>query len=83
MQITPTALPEVLEITPARFGDHRGFFSETWNRKALAEAGLDIDFCQDNHSLSSIFAKTTIRCQPNGTRYGACTIRPRRTPKTN
>ena len=53
MQITPTALPEVLEITPARFGDHRGFFSETWNRSAMAEAGIDIDFCQDNHSLSA------------------------------
>lgn len=53
MQITPTALPGVMEITPARFGDHRGFFSETWNRAALAEAGIDIDFCQDNHSLSA------------------------------
>lgn len=53
MQITPTALPEVLEITPARFGDHRGFFSETWNRATLAQAGLDVDFCQDNHSLSA------------------------------
>jgi len=53
MQITPTALPEVLEITPARFGDHRGFFSETWNRATLAEAGIDIDFCQDNQSLSA------------------------------
>lgn len=53
MQITPTALPEVLEITPRRFGDHRGYFSETWNRRALAEAGVDIDFVQDNHSLSA------------------------------
>lgn len=53
MQITPTALPEVLEIIPARFGDHRGYFSETWNRKTLAEAGIEIDFCQDNHSLSA------------------------------
>lgn len=53
MQITPTALPEVIEITPARHGDHRGFFTETWNRAALAEAGIDIDFCQDNHSLSA------------------------------
>ena len=59
MQITPTALPEVLEITPARFGDHRGFFSETWNRAALAEAGIAIDFCQDNHSLSA--ARHTLR----------------------
>lgn len=53
MQITPTALAEVIEITPARYGDHRGFFSETWNRAALAEAGITIDFCQDNHSLSA------------------------------
>jgi dTDP-4-dehydrorhamnose 3,5-epimerase len=53
MQITPTDLPDVLEITPARFGDHRGFFSETWNRAAMAEAGIEIDFCQDNHSLSA------------------------------
>ena len=53
MEITPTTLPEVLLITPRRFGDHRGFFSETWNRRALAEAGIDLDFCQDNHSLSA------------------------------
>ena len=59
MQITPTALPEVLEITPRRFGDHRGYFSETWNRRALAEAGVDIDFVQDNHSLSA--AQGTLR----------------------
>ena len=59
MQITPTALPDVLEITPARYGDHRGFFSETWNRAALAEAGITIDFCQDNHSLSA--ARHTLR----------------------
>jgi len=53
MEIIPTALPEVLEIIPARFGDHRGFFSEVWNRAALAEAGIEIDFCQDNHSFSA------------------------------
>lgn len=53
MQITPTAIPDVLEITPARHGDTRGFFSETWNKAALAEAGIDIDFVQDNHSLSA------------------------------
>jgi dTDP-4-dehydrorhamnose 3,5-epimerase len=39
-------------LTPRRFGDARGFFSETWNRRALAEAGIDVDFVQDNHSLS-------------------------------
>ncbi len=52
MQVTPTALPEVLEITPKRFGDARGFFSETWNRATWAAAGIDLDFVQDNHSLS-------------------------------
>jgi dTDP-4-dehydrorhamnose 3,5-epimerase len=43
----------VLEITPRRFGDHRGFFSETWNRDTWAAAGIDLDFVQDNHSLSA------------------------------
>lgn len=53
MQITPTLLQDVLEITPARFGDHRGFFSETWNKHALEEAGVAVDFVQDNHSWSA------------------------------
>ncbi len=52
MQIEETALPGVLILTPKRFGDTRGFFSESWNRARMAEAGLDIDFVQDNHSLS-------------------------------
>lgn len=52
MDIQKTALSGVLLITPARFGDHRGFFSESWNRKRMEEAVLDIDFVQDNHSLS-------------------------------
>lgn len=53
MQITPTAIPDVKLIEPRKFGDHRGFFSETFSRKALAAAGLDLDFVQDNHSLSA------------------------------
>ena len=53
MQIEPTSLPGVLVLTPARFGDARGFFSESWSRKRLAEAGIDIDFVQDNHSVSA------------------------------
>lgn len=53
MQIEQTALPGVVILTPARFGDDRGFFSETWSRKRLAEAGIDLDFVQDNHSLSA------------------------------
>ncbi|MEM7491602.1 MAG: dTDP-4-dehydrorhamnose 3,5-epimerase family protein, partial [Pseudomonadota bacterium] len=52
MQIEPTALPGVLLITPKRFGDHRGFFSESWNGPAFAAHGIGIDFVQDNHSLS-------------------------------
>jgi dTDP-4-dehydrorhamnose 3,5-epimerase len=54
MKIVPLALPEVLLITPKRFGDERGFFSETWNRQALCEAGITHEFVQDNHSLSRL-----------------------------
>lgn len=53
MKIETLPIPGLLLITPARFGDHRGFFSESWNRKAFAKAGIDIDFVQDNHSFSS------------------------------
>jgi len=52
MDIQKLQIPGLLLITPRRFGDERGFFSESWNRKALAGHGVDIDFVQDNHSLS-------------------------------
>ena len=52
MQITPTALPEVLLIEPRVFGDDRGFFFESWNERAFAAAGLPLAFVQDNHSRS-------------------------------
>ncbi|TRW99473.1 dTDP-4-dehydrorhamnose 3,5-epimerase [Paracoccus sp. M683] len=53
MQIDPTSLPGVLILTPARHGDDRGFFSESWNRRTLREAGVELpEFVQDNHSLS-------------------------------
>ena len=52
MQIESLAIPEILRITPRRFGDSRGWFAETWNRARLAEAGFDQDFVQDNHSFS-------------------------------
>lgn len=51
-EITRLAIPDVLLITPKRHGDARGFFSETYSRKTLAEAGFDKVFVQDNHSLS-------------------------------
>ena len=47
-----TSLPGVAVITPRRFEDPRGYFSETWNKKMLAEYGVDIDFVQDNQSMS-------------------------------
>ena len=53
MQIERTALDGVLILTPARHGDARGFFSESWNRATLAAHGIEIDFVQDNHSLSA------------------------------
>lgn len=53
IEVRPLALEEVLEITPTRFGDERGFFSETYNSKTFAEAGIDLVFVQDNHSLSA------------------------------
>ncbi|PZX13489.1 dTDP-4-dehydrorhamnose 3,5-epimerase [Palleronia aestuarii] len=53
MQVDRTALDGVLILTPRRFGDARGFFAETWNRERMAEAGIDLDFVQDNHSLSA------------------------------
>ena len=52
MNIEDTALQGVKLITPRRFGDHRGFFAETWNAKVFAEAGIALEFVQDNHSIS-------------------------------
>jgi dTDP-4-dehydrorhamnose 3,5-epimerase len=54
MEIRPTALPEVKILTPRRFGDARGYFSETWSAPRMKAAGLDFAFCQDNESLSAI-----------------------------
>lgn len=53
MKIEETSLPGVYLIEPKRFGDNRGFFSEVYKKHALAEAGIDLDFVQDNHSLSA------------------------------
>ena len=53
MQISPTSLPGVMVLTPRVFGDARGRFCETWNRGRLAGHGIDIDFVQDNESLST------------------------------
>lgn len=52
MKVIATAIPDVLLLEPRVFGDERGFFYESWNRKNLAELGIDVDFVQDNHSKS-------------------------------
>ena len=57
--IALTKLNGVKIVTPRRFSDSRGFFSESWNYKALAEHGVNLNFVQDNHSMS----------------YEVCTIR--------
>ena len=59
MEITKTKLDGVVIIEPAVFGDKRGFFMESWSKRAFAEAGLDYDFVQDNHSASTV--KGTLR----------------------
>ena len=53
MQVIKTKIRDVLILDPNRFYDERGFFSESWNQKVFAKAGLNIDFVQDNHSFST------------------------------
>ena len=52
MQLIPTDIPDVKILVPKQYKDHRGFFSEVYSRKALADVGITADFLQDNHSLS-------------------------------
>ena len=59
MIVEQTDLPDVVTLTPRRFGDARGWFMETWNVAATAKAGLDLPWVQDNHSFSA--AKGTLR----------------------
>ncbi|MCQ0988471.1 dTDP-4-dehydrorhamnose 3,5-epimerase [Jiella marina] len=59
LEVTPLAIAEVLEIKPRKFGDDRGFFSETFNQERFAEAGVTIPWVQDNQSFSA--AKHTLR----------------------
>lgn len=59
MKLTKTKLEDVVIIEPDVFGDNRGFFMESWNKKKIAELGYDYDFVQDNHSKSTV--KGTLR----------------------
>jgi dTDP-4-dehydrorhamnose 3,5-epimerase len=53
LEVKELGLPGVKVIVPKRFGDNRGFFSETFNKERYAEAGITSEFVQDNHSLSA------------------------------
>ena len=53
MKVERLSIPEVLVVTPPKYGDARGFFSETYNAARFAEIGIDQAFVQDNQSLSS------------------------------
>jgi dTDP-4-dehydrorhamnose 3,5-epimerase len=53
MEIERTSIPDVLLIRPKKLGDERGFFSETFKASALKDAGVDLHWMQDNHSLST------------------------------
>ncbi|MCB9962677.1 MAG: dTDP-4-dehydrorhamnose 3,5-epimerase [Hyphomonas sp.] len=59
LEIVELAIPDVKLVTPRRFGDDRGFFSETYNRQRFVDAGITAEFIQDNHSYSA--NKGTIR----------------------
>jgi dTDP-4-dehydrorhamnose 3,5-epimerase len=59
LEVQYLSIHPVTLIQPPKFGDERGFFSETYNKRAFAEAGIDIEFVQDNHTYSA--AANTIR----------------------
>ena len=59
MHVECLDIPDVRVLSPGKYGDRRGFFSETYNKKALAAVGIDINFVQDNHSYSA--EKGTVR----------------------
>ena len=59
MDFIKTEIEGVWIVEPKVFGDHRGFFMESWSKRSFEEAGLFYDFVQDNHSSSSV--KGTLR----------------------
>ena len=59
MDVVELAIAEVKLVTPRRFSDDRGFFSETYNERAFTDAGIPVRFVQDNHSCSG--ARGTVR----------------------
>jgi dTDP-4-dehydrorhamnose 3,5-epimerase len=67
VEIEPLAIPDVLLLRPKVFGDHRGFFLESWNRAGFAARGLDVDFVQDNHSRSTQYTLRGLHYQLQNT----------------
>jgi dTDP-4-dehydrorhamnose 3,5-epimerase len=59
VKVIDTRIPDVKVLVPERFGDHRGFLSETYSSRTLAGAGIELEFVQDNDSVSA--EKGTIR----------------------
>jgi dTDP-4-dehydrorhamnose 3,5-epimerase len=53
LNIEDAEIPDIKIITVKKFGDKRGFFSEVYARRAFADAGIDLDFVQDNHAFSA------------------------------
>jgi dTDP-4-dehydrorhamnose 3,5-epimerase len=67
VKITPMTLPEVLLVEPQRFGDARGYFLETFRKERYQEAGIKLDFVQDNLSRSTRGILRGLHLQhPNG-----------------
>jgi dTDP-4-dehydrorhamnose 3,5-epimerase len=66
----PTKIHGAWLLKPKVFGDARGFFMETWNRQTFEEAGLDVDFVQDNHSRSSKHVLRGLHYQAGDTAQG-------------
>ena len=77
MKVTETKISGVVIIEPKVFGDHRGWFTETYSKTKLREVGIDVEFVQDNHSFSA--QKGTLRglhfqCAPKAqTKLVRCT----------
>ena len=69
MKIEPLAIPEVLLITPPRFADARGFFSETWVQSKLEAQGFSQRFVQDNHSYSAGYRHHSGAALPGGSEH--------------
>ena len=54
MNFIASPIADVIIIEPDVFSDHRGFFLESWHRSKFRDAGIGLDFVQDNHSKSSL-----------------------------